>query len=407
MKNFVQPKTVLIAVIFFVSFTAFSQSGISYKVVDTNQTSFFDNNRSISKPAVGSAFYGQDAHFILNSPKYKNNGDGTITDLVTGLVWQKAYQVLTYDEAVAKVSSFKLAGKSDWRLPSIKEAYSLIDFSGKDASSKDMNSVPSGSNAFINTQYFDFEYGSNGTRVIDTQMLSSTIYKGTTIGNMKTVFGVNLADGRIKGYPLTDPRSRSGKKYTVRFVRGNTSYGKNNFKDNGNGTVTDNATGLMWSKSDSQKGMNWQEALQWVQNKNKEKYLGYSDWRLPNAKELHTIVDYTRSPQSSKSAAINSVFTISSIKNEAGKTDYPFFWSSTTHENARGGNSAVYFAFGEASGFWRQPGSSNKQLMDVHGAGAQRSDPKTGNASSYPQGKGPQGDVIRIDNYIRLVRNVN
>lgn len=43
--------------------------------------------------------------------------------------------------------------------------------------------------------------------------------------------------------------------------------------------------------------------------------------------------------------------------------------------------------------------------MDVHGAGAQRSDPKIGKASDYPEGDGPQGDVIRIDNYVRLVRN--
>jgi hypothetical protein len=42
--------------------------------------------------------------------------------------------------------------------------------------------------------------------------------------------------------------------------------------------------------------------------------------------------------------------------------------------------------------------------MDVHGAGAQRSDPKTGDASDYPQGHGPQGDVIRINNYVRCVR---
>jgi hypothetical protein len=42
--------------------------------------------------------------------------------------------------------------------------------------------------------------------------------------------------------------------------------------------------------------------------------------------------------------------------------------------------------------------------MDVHGAGAQRRDPKSGDASSYPFGHGPQGDVVRIDNYARCVR---
>ena len=45
--------------------------------------------------------------------------------------------------------------------------------------------------------------------------------------------------------------------------------------------------------------------------------------------------------------------------------------------------------------------------MDVHGAGAQRSDPKTGDASDYEGGRGPQGDVVRIDNYVRLVRDIS
>jgi len=50
--------------------------------------------------------------------------------------------------------------------------------------------------------------------------------------------------------------------------------------------------------------------------------------------------------------------------------------------------------------------SSNAGWIDVHGAGCQRSDPKTGNASDYPQGFGPQGDAIRILNYMRLVRTI-
>jgi hypothetical protein len=45
--------------------------------------------------------------------------------------------------------------------------------------------------------------------------------------------------------------------------------------------------------------------------------------------------------------------------------------------------------------------------VDVHGAGAQRSDPKTGNPATYPTGFGPQGDAIRIYNYVRLVRNAD
>jgi hypothetical protein len=44
------------------------------------------------------------------------------------------------------------------------------------------------------------------------------------------------------------------------------------------------------------------------------------------------------------------------------------------------------------------------QFCDVHGAGAQRSDPKTGDPAQFPHGRGPQGDVIRIFNYVRCVR---
>ena len=45
----------------------------------------------------------------------------------------------------------------------------------------------------------------------------------------------------------------------------------------------------------------------------------------------------------------------------------------------------------------------NSQWLDVHGAGSQRSDPKVGDANQYPQGKGPQGDSIRINNMVRCV----
>lgn len=45
--------------------------------------------------------------------------------------------------------------------------------------------------------------------------------------------------------------------------------------------------------------------------------------------------------------------------------------------------------------------------MDVHGAGAQRSDPKSGNKNDYPQYFGPQGDVRYVYNYVRSVRDIN
>jgi hypothetical protein len=180
---------------------------------------------------------------------------------------------------------------------------------------------------------------------------------------------------------------------------------------------------------------NWEEALAWVQEKNEENYLGYSDWRLPDAKELQSIVDYSRSPDTTDSAAIDPLFNCTSITDELGKDDYPFYWTGTTHANKKDGKSAVYVAFGEALGFMPQMppmmgqsnsstppmppagqgatdsgsmmGTQDVELMDVHGAGAQRSDPKMGNPSDYETGHGPQGDVIRINNFVRLVRGIS
>ncbi|MZH04692.1 MAG: DUF1566 domain-containing protein [Nitrospinae bacterium] len=65
------------------------------------------------------------------------------------------------------------------------------------------------------------------------------------------------------------------------------------FKDNNNGTVTDEATGLVWQKGDSyhdtKKGLNWYDALEYITLKNSEKFAGYDDWRLPSLSELNNL----------------------------------------------------------------------------------------------------------------------
>lgn len=382
----------------FDAFTAAEQ--VAGTLVDTGQNRCYDASREIACPAEGEAFYGQDANYQSREPAYQDNGDGTVTDLNTGLMWQQdPGEKMTYDEALEAVKSFHLAGYADWRLPTIKELYSLIQFSGLDVSS--MTTV-STATPFIDTDYFVFEYGDpdKGERVIDSQYLSSTIYVSTTMNGAKTAFGVNFADGRIKGYGLASPRGDQ-KTFYVLYVRGHSGYGINTFLENGDGTVLDASTGLTWMQADSGEGMPWAEALSYCENLD---YAGSSDWRLPNAKELQYIVDYTRSPATTNSAAIDPMFSVSSITDEGGNLNYPFYWTSTTHANERTANSAAYIAFGEALGWMTAPQGGNATLMDVHGAGAQRSDPKTGDAADYPQGHGPQGDVIRINNYVRCVR---
>jgi len=393
----------------------------TYRIVDTGQSTFYDNQNEISAPVSGSAFYGQDASVNGHQPNYTDNGDGTVTDNVTGLMWQQSTDLngdglaniddkLSQVEALAGADTFSLAGYSDWRLPSIKEAYSLFMFSGEDPSGYNgtdtENLIP-----FVDTNYFDVAYGDTdaGERIIDGQYASTTVYVGTTMGGDATMFGVNFVDGRIKGYPMgAMPGQTEDKQFYVLYVRGNEAYGINDFVDNADSTVSDLATGLMWMQDDSQIGMDWEASLEWARAKNTENYLGHNDWRLPNAKELHSILDYSRSPSTTNSAAIDPVFECTAITDEGDETNYPFYWSSSTHANMNNGAWGAYVCFGEALGFMQEPFPPfNVNLLDVHGAGAQRSDPKQGSADDYPQGHGPQGDVVRIDNFVRLVRDID
>ena len=379
-----------------------SSPAITYPIVDTVQMQCYDASRSISPPLQGSAYYGQDAQHEGNQPSYRDNDDGTVSDLVTGLMWtQDPGAKKTFDEAVNGASDCRIGGRSDWRLPTIKELYSLIRLDGIDPDP--MSRSRSGLKPFIDTDYFNFQYGreEDGERIIDSQFASSTKYVSTTMHGAETMFGVNFADGRIKGYGVQDPHGRGKKTFYVLYVRGNPDYGKNKFTDNGDGTITDQATGLIWMKADSGMGMDWPTALEYAEN---FELAGHDDWRLPNAKELQSIIDYTRSPNTTGSAAIDPVFDATGITNEGGKKDYAHYWTSSSHPRARGADTAVYFAFGRALGWMQDRRTGERELLDVHGAGAQRSDPKVGDASRFPYGRGPQGDVIRIENYVRCVR---
>jgi len=366
-------------------------------VVDTGQAVCYDNFKPMSSPEEGEAFAGQDAQYQGLQPAYRDNMNGTVTDYNTGLTWSKACDArkVSLEEALEIAQTMTLGGHDDWRVPTIKELYSLIDFRGcTGMSERRMNEIPASAIPYINTDFFDFRYGDvdRGERFIDAQWLSCTVNVSPVMGGMQGVFGVNFADGRIKCYPMgPNPRGHE-KRFYVRFVRGMTGYGENQLEDHGDGTVTDVATGLTWMKLDSQAGMTWEEALSYAEQL---EFAGHDDWRLPNAKELQSLVDYSRSPDATGSAAIDPVFECSPITNEAGMQDYPFYWTSTTHVDGPNAGQAVYVAFG------RGIGEIRGRVMDVHGAGAQRSDPKEGEAGL---GHGPQGDAQRVLNYVRVVR---
>jgi len=218
---------------------------------------------------------------------------------------------------------------------------------------------------------------------------------GNTSQNMagaEIAFGVNFGTGHIKAYAIS-----AGPRHFARAVRGNPSYGVNKLKDNGDGTVSDLATGLMWQQADNGAGINWEQALKVAQRRNSENYLGHNDWRLPNTKELQSIVDYTRSPYATDSAnvgpAIDPMFSCTAIKNGGGKADYPYYWTSTSAIAKPNGayTNAWYVAFGQAE---------DGKGEDIHGAGAVRFDAKTVGTG------GTGGGEERVLNHVRLVRSL-
>lgn len=338
----------------------------AYTIVDTGQVGYYDaDGNEISTPVENESFYGQDAHYTGVQFSFTDNADDTVTDTNTQLVWQQTPNAVGYSwsEAVEYCSSLTMAGSSDWRIPSLKELFSLSDFS---------QGWP-----YIDTDYFDLAEGITK----DEQYWSSNFYEvGTTHGGADSAFGVNHVTGHIKAYP-SDAGGQFGN--YVRCVKGDT-YGANSFVDNGDGTVTDESTGLMWMQNDTGVAVKWEDALLAAENATDD---GYSDWRLPNVKELQSIVDY-----SGNFPAIDTLFNCTGITNEAGEADYGYYWTSTSARFNEYGEYyyAWYVAFGRAV---------NDVGEDTHGAGAVRFDTKV---VGGPLGEGGE----RYYNHVRFVRDV-
>jgi energy-coupling factor transporter ATP-binding protein EcfA2 len=176
-------------------------------------------------------------------------------------------------------------------------------------------------------EYFDQPLGdtSKGEREIDAQTWSCTEYVGKTMNKSDTIFGVNFIDGRIKGYPNFDMKTRTNKKMYHRLVRGNDEYGKNQFVNNQDGTISDLSTGLMWQIADDGKTRNWKDSLAYSQNLDLAEH---TDWRLPNAKELQSIIDYSRSPQTTNSPAISEAFKLTSFIDSLEKENDTKQWEA-------------------------------------------------------------------------------
>ena len=67
--------------------------------------------------------------------------------------------------------------------------------------------------------------------------------------------------------------------------------------DNGDGTVTDRATGLMWEQKGSKREKSYYSAKKHVKSLNKKKFAGYDDWRIPTVEELYSLLEPNRNKQ--------------------------------------------------------------------------------------------------------------
>jgi hypothetical protein len=296
----------------------------------TGQTKCYDvAGKVITCPLPGQPLYGQDANFSINPMSYTKLDDkgvalsddttswAMVRDNVTGLIWEnktvdgtihdKYNQYSWYDsnpdtnggvagtlgngtnteDFINALNSDSFGGYNDWRLPTIKELYAIVNYGIPDPGPT------------INTAFFP-----------NTQ--SSYYWSSTSYAcDIGSAWGVTFYYGYDEHIPKLN-------KLYARAVRGGKS--QPSYVNNDNGTVTDTSTDLMWQQDTPDYTMTWEDALSYCENSN---IAYYTDWRLPSKKELISLVDYSRCNPAIDISYFPDTFT-------------PFYWSSTSTAYATG-----------------------------------------------------------------------
>lgn len=310
---------------------------ITPKLPDTGQT------RSYTQT------YGEDADYTVNPPSYTKldeNGKelrptantwAMVRDNVTGLVWEvkttdgsihEVEDTYTWPNAktifIENLNIAGFGGFTDWRLPTVMELYTIV--SGAFA------------NLALNQDYFPNRPSTN-----EPWYWSGTL----TYGSKDRPWVVDLTSGEAAGY--------EGTTYYVMAVRGpELDFGR--FVDNGDGTVTDTTTGLMWQQTPNSGEITWDTALLFCEEE-LNGYAGYTDWRMPNRHELHTIIDYAR-----ENPAINTTFF--------DHPSYSDYWTSTTDPGDPGNAYAVSFFSG--FGYYKNKADYYTIVRAVRGGGKRK-----------------------------------
>lgn len=112
---------------------AFTSTVCAYRLPDTGITKCYDMGAEIPCPAPGERFYGQDGQYQGPQPAYRDNGNGTVTDLNTGLIWEQGNEqtenkTYTWQDAIDHCDTLTLPGCSEWRIPTLAELESIVDY---------------------------------------------------------------------------------------------------------------------------------------------------------------------------------------------------------------------------------------------------------------------------------------
>jgi hypothetical protein len=212
---------------------------------------------------------------LPNEAVYTDNGDGTVRDHATGLIWQKRAPAgtFTWDQALAYCADLALGGHDDWRVPTRIELTSITDFT-RSGAKLDPSAFPGESGGFHKTS---------------SDWILTIEQRGAGRGR-DFAWAFNMSDGIVSNARSKATQDR------VRCVRGNDAgvppstpavRPRNQYTLLSDDEVVDNYTGLVWQRGSSAARSGWDVARQYCASLG----LGGKSWRLPTIRELSTLVD--------------------------------------------------------------------------------------------------------------------
>lgn len=218
-------------------------------------------------------------------PRFIDNGDGTMTDLLTGLMWETdpSSSLYTWDYGLTRGSASTLGNHEDWRMANINELMSRVDLESSTSSRRYWTSSAALVSTTLMAWVINFDSGElfrrSITSVGDTYVLICRDTGTGAVSLPKTgvsfTYGTD-ADGDLQtGEPWPIPR----------------------FLDYNNGTVADSLTGLIWAQQTSSASLDWSTALDYAESLDAG---GNSNWRLPNLQELRSLISYGSTTNTSR-----------------------------------------------------------------------------------------------------------